>query len=260
MSSPRAADARPPSRRERRRLDTLEEIKTLARRQLAELGPGGVSLRAIAREMGTASSALYRYFGSYEDLISALCVDAYTAVAGSVAAAVDDQSPDDHARRWWAVCQAYRRWSLDNPANFALIFGTPVPGYQTPEEVTGPAATRLLGIPLEVYAASVRAGAVDLDRTQVSATLEVGSLARSLLAHAGADFPPRLTLVVLNAWASLLGYLTAEIFGSLPRLVGDTDRLYQAHVRTVMLGMGYRPTLVDAIDVERPAASPRGTR
>jgi AcrR family transcriptional regulator len=260
MSSPRTADARPPSRRERRRLDTLEEIKTLARRQLAELGPGGVSLRAIAREMGTASSALYRYFGSYEDLISALCVDAYTDVADSVAAAVDDRVPDDHAGRWWAVCQTYRRWSLDNPANFVLIFGTPVPGYQAPEEVTGPVATRLLAIPLEVYAASIRAGAADVDHTQVPATLEVGSLAGSLLAHTGADFPPRLTLVVLNAWASLLGYLTAEIFGSLPRLVGDIGQLYQAHVRTVMLGMGYRPALLDAIDVERSAVSRRGTR
>jgi AcrR family transcriptional regulator len=260
MSSPHTADSRPPSRRERRRLDTLEEIKTLARRQLAELGPGGVSLRAIAREMGTASSALYRYFGSYEDLISALCVDAYTAVADSVAAAVDDQAADDHAERWRAVCRAYRRWSLDNPASFALIFGTPVPGYQAPDEVTGPAATRLLGIPLEVFAASVRAGAADLDRTQVPPTLELGSLARNLLADTGADIPPRLTLVVLNAWASLLGYLTAEIFGSLPRLVGDTDQLYQAHVRTVMLGAGYRPALVDAIDVERPPAGPRGAR
>jgi hypothetical protein len=141
-----------------------------------------------------------------------------------------------------------------------LIFGTPVPGYQAPEEVTGPAATRLLGIPLQVYAASVRAGAADLDRTQVPPTLAVGSLGRGLLARTGADFPPRLTLVVLNAWASLLGYLTAEIFGSLPRLVGDTDQLYQAHVRTIMLGMGYRPTLADAIDVEQPAATSPGTR
>jgi len=250
MSSTHAADARPPSRRERRRQDTLEEIKTLARRQLAEQGPGGVSLRAIAREMGTASSALYRYFGSYEDLINELCVDAYTAVADSVDASVDEQASDDHAGRWRAVCQAYRRWSLDNPANFALIFGTPVPGYQAPEEVTGPAATRFLGMALEVYFASVRAGAADLDRTQVPPTLELGSLAHSLLAHTDADIPPRLTLVVLNAWASLLGYLTAEIFGSLSRLVGDTDQLYQAHVRTVMLGMGYRPTLLGAVDVE----------
>src|ERR1039457_2395321 len=76
------------SRRERNRLSTIEEIKTLARRQLAEQGPGGLSLRAIARQMGTAPSALYTHFASYEDLLGALCVDAYYSAADGVHAAV----------------------------------------------------------------------------------------------------------------------------------------------------------------------------
>jgi hypothetical protein len=46
----------------------------------------------------------------------------------------------------------------------------------------------------------------------------------------------------------VLGYLVAEIFGSLPRLVGDTEQLYRAHLRTVMLGMGFDPTRIDAAD------------
>jgi len=248
MSSSPATDSRPLSRRDRRRQDTVEEIKTLARRQLAEQGPGAVSLRAIARQMGTASSALYRYFDSQEELISALCVDAYAAVADCVAAAVEGQASGGHDGQWWAICQAYRRWSLDNPGDFALIFGTPVPGYQAPEQVTGPAATRLLQVPLAVFGAAVESGAADLDHTQVPPTLEAGSLVRSMLAGAGSDCPPRLAMVVLSAWVSLLGYLTAEIFGSLQHLVSDTDQLYQAHVRTVMLGMGFRPALVNALD------------
>jgi len=248
MSSSPATDSRPLSRRDRRRQDTVEEIKTLARRQLAEQGPGAVSLRAIARQMGTASSALYRYFDSQEELISALCADAYEAVADSVAAAVEGQTPGGHERQWWAICQAYRRWSLDNPGDFALIFGTPVPGYQALEQVTGPAATRLLQVALEVFGAAVESGAADLDHTQVPPMLEGGSLVRNMLAGAGSDYPPRLAMVVLNAWVSLLGYLTAEIFGSLQRLVSDTDQLFQAHVRTVMLGMGFRPALVNALD------------
>ena len=250
MSSSPAPDSRPPSRRDRRRQDTVEEIKTLARRQLAEQGPGAVSLRAIARQMGTASSALYRYFGSQEELISALCVEAYDAVADRVAAAVEGQEPGGHDRQWWAICHAYRRWSLDSPGDFALIFGTPVPGYQAPEQVTGPAAARLLEVPLEVFARAVESGAVDLEHTQVPPTLEVGSLVRNMLGDASTDYSSRLAVVVLNAWVSLLGFLTAEIFGSLQRLVSDTDQLYQAHVRTVMLGMGFRPALVNAIDTE----------
>src|SRR6266540_2538318 len=128
--------SRPLSRRAEYRQATVEEIKTLARRQLAEQGAGALSLRAIARDMRMASSALYRYFASYEDLISALCVDAYDALADAVTAARDARPADDHAGRWWAICHAYPRWSLDNRPDFALIFGTPVPGHRAPEAAT----------------------------------------------------------------------------------------------------------------------------
>ena len=253
-----SADPVPLSRRQRHRQATLAEIKTLARRQLAEQGPGALSLRAIARQMGTASSALYRYFASQDELLSALCVDAYDALADTLTNARDAQPPDDHARQWWAICHAFRRWALEHPADFTLLFGTPQPGYQAPEQVTGPAAGRATQVPLRVYAAAVHAGAADLNRTQLPPTLEleVGELLRTLLGEAvgdtvgdtAADYPTRLTGIALNAYASVLGYLVAEIFGSLPRLIADTDRLYQAHVRTVMLGMGFDPALLDAID------------
>ncbi len=251
MSSSPSTDARPLSRRDRLRQATIEEIKTLARQQLAEQGPGALSLRAIARQMGTASSALYRYFASYEDLIGALCVDAYNACADALTTARDAQPADDHVRQWWAICHAYRRWSLKHPADFALIFGTPVPGYQAPAHVTGTAAGRLIAVPLQVFAAAVRAGAADPDRTQVPRTLQLGPLLRDLLKRASGDYPPRLAGIALTAWASVLGYLVAEIFGSLPHLVGDSDQLYRAHLRTGMLGMGFDPALVDAADNRR---------
>jgi Tetracyclin repressor-like, C-terminal domain len=53
----------------------------------------------------------------------------------------------------------------------------------------------------------------------------------------GAVLPASLAGIALNAWASVLGYLTLEIFGSLTRLITDTDELYRAHVHTVMLSM-----------------------
>jgi AcrR family transcriptional regulator len=194
--------------------------------------------------MRTASSALYRYFASQEELIGALCVDAYDALADTLTAARDTRPPEDHAGRWWALCHAYRRWALANPADFALIFGTPVPGYQAPEQVTGPAAGRSTAVPLGVYAAAVHAGAADPDRSQVPPTVEAGELLRTLLGDAAPDYPPRLAGIALSAYASLLGYLVAEIFGSLTRLI-DTERLYQAHVRTVMLGVGFDPALIN---------------
>src|SRR6266498_1627499 len=184
MSSSPSTDARPLSRRDRLRRATVTEIKALACQQLVEEGPGALSLRAIARQMGTASSALYRYFAGYDELLSALCVDAYTALADQASAARDTQPPDDPARQWWAICNAFRRWALDNPADFALIFGSPVPDYQAPEPVTGPAAGRATAIPLNIYAAAVAAGHADPDRTQVPQDFEVSEFLRNLLADA----------------------------------------------------------------------------
>jgi AcrR family transcriptional regulator len=232
------------TRRARQRQATVAEIKALARRQLAEHGTGAVNLRAIARQMGTASSALYRYFASHDELISALCADAYNAVADAMAAARDAAPAADHARRWRAVCDAYRRWSLDNPADFALIFGTPVPGYRAPGPATGPAASRFAAVPLEVFAAAAAGGAADPARTQMPPGLPAGVLLQDLLGRGRLSGASHLAAIALTAWASILGYLVAEIFGSLPQLITDPGRLWDAHLRTVMLGMGFAPALI----------------
>jgi AcrR family transcriptional regulator len=196
--------------------------------------------------MRTASSALYRYFAGYEDLIGALCVDAYESLAEALTAASNSQPDTDPTGQWWAICHGFRRWALEQPSDFALLFSTPVPGYQAPEQLTGPAAGRAITVALAVYAAAVEAGAADPPRTQVPPTLEVGDLLLELLGDAAPNFPAQLAGIALNAFASLRGYLATEIFGSLTRLVEDTDHLYQAHARTVMLGMGFNGDLIEA--------------
>jgi len=234
----RATTSSTPTRRARRRAETIDEIKSLARRQLAEQGPGALSLRGIAREMGIAPSALYRYFRNSSDLISALCVEAYDSVADALAAARDEPPKEDHPRRWFAMCLAYRQWSVRNPSEFALIFGTPVPGYEPSQAVTE-AAGRFTAVAVEVYSEAVQAGAADPGRTQFPPALQGGELWHTLVGGSASGAGAPLAGIVLCAWASLLGYLVAEIFGSLRRLIQDTDELYRAHVRTVMLGMGF---------------------
>jgi AcrR family transcriptional regulator len=243
--SAQAAVSPAPTRRARQRAATIGEIKALARRQLAEQGPGGLSLRAIARQMGTAPSALYRYFPSQSDLVTELCVEAYESLAETVATARDARPADDHAGRWAAVCHAYRRWSLDHPSDFALIFGTPLPGYHAPQEVTAAAAGRSVGVAAGVFAAAVRAGAADPGRAHIPPSLQTGALWEALAGDSALVHEPVLAGIVLTAWASLLGYLVAEIFGSLARVISDTGQLYQAHVRTVTLGMGFQPALIE---------------
>src|SRR5215218_3368694 len=127
--------------RARVRAEMTEEIKAAARRHLAIDG-ANLSLRAVARELGMVSSAIYRYFPSRDDLLTALIIDAYDALG---AAAEQSEAAVDRADllgRWLATCRAVRSWALANPHEYALIYGSPVPGYRAPED-TIPPATRI---------------------------------------------------------------------------------------------------------------------
>ncbi|WP_052057443.1 TetR/AcrR family transcriptional regulator [Rhodococcoides fascians] len=236
-----------PSRREARRKETVDEIKTRARAHLAEHGPGGLSLRAVAREMGMSSAAIYRYFDNQSALIGALCIDAYTALGDSIDAARTDADPHDLQAQWWAMGHAIRQWTLAHPHDFALIFGTPIAGFHADAAVTGPAASRALLSPMVVYLAAVENGSADLTRCQIPELLEPGDLGAYLLdlqeTALAKDIDRqhllRIAAVGLNAWASILGFLVSEQFGNLPRLVSSVDALYDSHLRTVLCGMGF---------------------
>ena len=113
--------------RARVRAELTREIKSVAREQLAEVGAAALSLRAVARELSMASSAVYRYFPSRDDLLTALIVDAYDAVGA--AAELDESAVRraDAAGRWMATARAVREWATTHPQEFALIYGSPVP-------------------------------------------------------------------------------------------------------------------------------------
>src|SRR5690349_9228706 len=120
--------------RARVRAEMIDEIKSVARRHLATDG-ANLSLRAVARDMGMVSSAIYRYFASRDELLTALIIDAYNAL-GAAAEAGDAAvaNREDLRGRWLAVCNGVRRWALSAPAEYALIYGSPVPGYAAPPE------------------------------------------------------------------------------------------------------------------------------
>jgi len=115
-----------------------EEIKTIARRHLASDG-ANLSLRAVARDLGVVSSALYRYFASRDELLTALIIDAYNAMGDAVEAADDALPRADLEGRWLAIAHGIREWALAQPHEYALIYGSPVPGYQAPQDTVGPA-------------------------------------------------------------------------------------------------------------------------
>lgn len=239
-----AAEAPAPTRRAVRYRRTTEEIKTHARRQLRADGAAALSLRAVAREMGMASSAMYRYFPSREHLLTALCSDAYDSLGTAMADAVAATGRAGPARRWWAMAHAMRAWALDHPAEFGLIFGTPVPGHAAAPHETGPAASRFMTPPLQIYLAAVREGAADPAAASCVAQVEVEPLLRYFLDQVEPEYPSRLAAAVLGQLAAALGAIGWEAFGAIPKLVADPEEFWAAQVRSGMLALGFAPTTV----------------
>ena len=130
------------TRRERVRAENTTEIKEVALQQMAEQGAASLSLRSIAREMGMSAPALYRYFPNRDALVTALIVDAYNSLADTLQAASDGQVSGDYNGRFRAVTRAYREWALSHRAEYALIYGTPIPGYEAPRDETVMPAAR----------------------------------------------------------------------------------------------------------------------
>lgn len=226
----------PATRRARLRQQTLDEIKSLARQQLAASGTGGLSLRGISRQMGMAPAALFRYFDTQSALITALCIDALHELADAIAQAKLNAGADSQLSVR-AVGSAYRAWALSHTGDFALVAGTPIPGYHAEPSDTGPAAVRPILIFGAAYLDAVGTGAADPAVTELS-PVAASPLLLALAAHEStAD--PVITAVVLTAWSSLTGFLTSEIFGSLGQLVMDVDALFNDHLTTVMRGMGF---------------------
>ena len=113
-----------------------EAIKETAWKQIAEFGAPALSLRAIARELKITAPAIYNYFPRRDDLVTALIVDAYTSLGDSQKSALETMSKKDSATRFSALGIAYRDWAVTYPQRYQLIFGTPIPNYDAPEDTT----------------------------------------------------------------------------------------------------------------------------
>ncbi len=200
------------------RAEMTEEIKAVARRHLASDG-ANLSLRAVARDMGMASSAVYRYFASRDELLTALIIEAYDSVGEAAERADAAAAGADFTDRLVTVGLAVRDWALAEPHQWALIYGSPVPGYQAPQDTIMP-ATRVIfliaGIVRDAYAAGRIA-----ERPEIT-----GRYAEELAAVAeqfGPDIPPRLVGAAMAAFIQLCGAVSAELFGQLNNSV-DEDR------------------------------------
>ncbi|MFB7862996.1 TetR/AcrR family transcriptional regulator [Streptomyces sp. NPDC056069] len=225
--------------RARARIEITAAIKDEARRQLAAEGAAKLSLRAVARELGMVSSALYRYFPSRDDLLTALIIDAYDAVGAAAEqahAAAETAAPGAHLARWTAVCRAVRAWAVAHPHEYALIYGSPVPGYTAPQDTVGPASrTGLLLV--SIARAAYRDKGVAPPPLPATLTDEAARLAADL----GPDLPPALSVALVSAWAQLFGLISFEVFGQFNRVVEDREAFFTSAAERLGRDVGLFP-------------------
>ncbi|MBM7806116.1 AcrR family transcriptional regulator [Geodermatophilus bullaregiensis] len=226
-----------PTARERVRAELTAEIAGAARRQLAEVGAAALSLRAVARELGMASSAVYRYFPSRDDLLTRLIIDGYDDLGAAVEAADDAAAPPE--QRWTAACSAVRAWARAHPHEYALLYGSPVPGYTAPRDTVPPASR--VGIVLgRILGDAARAGLVTGD----GGGREPGLLGDAAVEVLGQDHPAiddTVRVRALLAYSALFGSVSFELFGQLVGSVEDADAYFARVSAELARLVGLRP-------------------
>jgi AcrR family transcriptional regulator len=208
--------------RDRRRAETVAEIKEAALQQLVEAGPGGFSLRGVARAVGTTVQSLYHYFANRDALLTALVVDAHDSAADAVQAAVDASRGRPPGERRLAACRAFREWSLANRPAFLLLYGTPVPGFSPLSEYeVGRAAWRLgQGFAEVVFDGWTPA--------QLAAVPAAGGLADTELGPM--TLPLGAAELFIELRARMHGLVTLELVGHLHPFNGHGAAFYDAAI------------------------------
>jgi AcrR family transcriptional regulator len=228
------------SARARVRRELTAEIKAAASVALARDGAVGLSLRGVARDVGMSPSALYRYFASRDELLTELIIDAYHSLADQMEGAATADAPFD---RWVAVARALRCWAFARPHEWALLYGSPVPGYHAPER-TVPAALRVPRALADVVEAAQAADQVGWGgdaRPPADALASVAPIGPGL----PTTLPPDLMVAVIVAWEQLAGAVSLDLFGHFAGGLTDPQAVfdYVASATAQRVGLGPRVPL-----------------
>lgn len=256
-----------PTARALARQTVTADILAAARTRLTEEGPAALSLRAVARDVGMVSSAVYRYFPSRDDLLTALLITDYDELGAAVEAAGAASGPAPGAR-WVAMCRAIRDWSIAHPGDFALLFGSPVPGYAAPRETVVPASRTTLALVRVVADADADAvgsgtsGASGASDSSVTSTPGVAGRPGSptaptaapgvagpavadgvaTLRSFGITLPDEVLVRTLMAWTTVFGTISFELFGHFVGSVSDPAAYFDQVIVRLADDLGFTAT------------------
>jgi AcrR family transcriptional regulator len=230
----------PRPRDEHARDETISQIKSIARQHMAANGTAGISLRAIARAMNVTAPAIYNYFARLDDLITALIIDAFNGLGDAVQNAITAQS--DTAEQFKAGAFAYRQWALDHAADFQLIYGNPIPGYEAPADLTVPLATRPLVALYTVMFAAWQSGNVRVSPQYQQIPPTVKQFMQDLIAlnfPEVAAAPTELFYLLHVGWSRIHGMVMLELFDHSPPSLGDPTAFYEHEVLNFLHELGF---------------------
>ncbi|GAA2780432.1 TetR/AcrR family transcriptional regulator [Saccharopolyspora taberi] len=217
----------PRSPRERFREQTRNEAKRVALEQLAESGPSGISVNAIAKRMGVTGPALYRYFEGRDALLTELVTDGYRDLAEALEAAAHAHRRKAPATRFREVALRFRAWALEQPHRYLLLFGTPVPGYRAPEltfELADRSMRTILEAVVALAPADLPSGRAAPDRELVAWRERRGE----------PPAPPAVLRRAVLAWTRLHGLVSLEVAGQFGGMGVSPEPLYRSEIENLL--------------------------
>ncbi len=218
----------------------MNDIVRIGREHLATDGAAALSLRAVARDLGVVSSAVYRYVRSRDELLTLLVVDGYNALGDAADAALTGAA-EDPIDRLRVLGRTVRRWALAEPARYGLLFGTPVPGYEAPAAETVAPGTRVIATMQTLFARAYAIGklAPPSREPRVSAPL-AGSFAR-IRDEFQLELPDWLVVRGVTFWVGLFGAVSADVFDMYGLdTFADRDELFEHQLDALLDMLGYR--------------------
>ncbi len=220
--------------REERREEMLQTIKDLAWQQMTEQGPANLSLRAIARQMRLSSAAIYRYFENRDALLTELCKDAYQHQVAALQTLPPADEGEEPIQRILLLSHLYRQWSHQNPEKFALIYGTPVPGFHQSWPILSPYASEVMDIFLEAFKQAYLQDLPELPSLPENLSAQLAGV----IANRQYDVPPAVLYLTLEGWTRLHGFISLELIDQLC-MFPDVDAFFEYQMHQLIRQAGF---------------------
>ena len=211
-----------------------EAIKDTAWKQIAEFGAPALSLRAIARDLKITAPAIYNYFPNRDALVTALIVDAFTSLGNSQKSALENVKNKDSVTRLSTLGLGYRDWAMTHPQRYQLIFGTPIPNYDAPADITLPAAAWALVPLVETIQVLFVEGKLKVERLEkISAKLK--KMIEAWKGFVGGNIEAEVLYLALVIWSRVHGLVTLELGHQMPSFITDPGEVFRREIANIQL-------------------------